>query len=184
MGPLRCIKTMTPRKIGVDTRLKFSYFRPAVRKATPLLLRALTSLLLALSSASLAVADIVYLYDELGRLVRVIREDGEAATYHYDGVGNILRISRESGVLQAMTVTSSSPSGGLRGSRVTLTIAGTNLVGATVSSPNPGLVFENLRSDPDQLTVDLVIAETATAGPTTLVVTGALGNASLSFTVN
>jgi YD repeat-containing protein len=35
------------------------------------------------------------LYDDLGRLVRVINETGEAATYHYEAVGNILRITRD-----------------------------------------------------------------------------------------
>ena len=145
----------------------------------------LLSLLLALLlSAAPASADVIYLYDDLGRLVRVIREDGEAATYHYDAVGNILGITRESSILQTTTVTSSSPSSGTRGSRVTLTVLGVNLAGATVSSPNPGILFENLRSTPDQLLVDLVIASTAALGPTTLQVAGALGSVSVSFTVN
>jgi YD repeat-containing protein len=55
-----------------------------------------------LFAATPAAADIVYFYDELNRLVRVIRDDGEAATYHYDAVGNILRITRESGVPQVL----------------------------------------------------------------------------------
>ncbi len=36
---------------------------------------------------------ITYLYDDLGRLVRVIDENGDAATYHYDAVGNVLSIT-------------------------------------------------------------------------------------------
>jgi YD repeat-containing protein len=47
-----------------------------------------------------AVAEIAYVYDELDRLVRVVREDGEAATYQYDAVGNLLSITRTSGVPQ------------------------------------------------------------------------------------
>jgi YD repeat-containing protein len=35
-----------------------------------------------------------YVYDELGRLVGVIDQNGDAATYHYDPVGNLLSITR------------------------------------------------------------------------------------------
>jgi RHS repeat-associated protein len=56
---------------------------------------------LLLSFATPAFADIRYLYDELGRLVRVIREDGEAASYHYlsDGLGSILGLTDAAGTL-------------------------------------------------------------------------------------
>jgi YD repeat-containing protein len=39
-----------------------------------------------------------YIYDDLGRLYRVIDEQENAATYHYDEVGNLLSITRETGV--------------------------------------------------------------------------------------
>ena len=38
--------------------------------------------------------EIRYLYDDLNRLVGVIDQQGNAATYEYDAVGNILRITR------------------------------------------------------------------------------------------
>lgn len=47
---------------------------------------------------------ITYVYDDLGRLVRVITETGDAATYHYDAVGSILRIMRERGVAATASV--------------------------------------------------------------------------------
>jgi YD repeat-containing protein len=37
-----------------------------------------------------------YIYDDLGRLVGVVDQDGNAATYTYDAVGNILAIGRHS----------------------------------------------------------------------------------------
>ena len=40
-------------------------------------------------------AQVQYVYDELGRLVRVINEQGDVATYNYDPVGNLLSIERE-----------------------------------------------------------------------------------------
>jgi len=81
-----------------------------------------------------AVADVVYLYDDLGRLVRVIRENGEAASYHYDPVGNLLQIARESGVPQATTVASVSTSRLTQGRSTILTITGVNLAGATITA--------------------------------------------------
>jgi YD repeat-containing protein len=83
-------------------------------------------------------ADIVFLYDKLGRLVRAIRPDGEAATWHYDAVGNILRITRESGMPQTPQVTAVSPSGGGRGTIATITITGFNLSCAVVDGA-PGI---------------------------------------------
>ncbi|MBM3222748.1 MAG: hypothetical protein FJZ47_02950 [Candidatus Tectomicrobia bacterium] len=49
---------------------------------------------------SRAYADIRYVYDEAGRLVEMIDEAGNSATYHYDAAGNILAITRyEAGAL-------------------------------------------------------------------------------------
>ncbi|MGH7341147.1 MAG: RHS repeat domain-containing protein, partial [Candidatus Rokuibacteriota bacterium] len=120
-----------------------------------------------------ASADIVYLYDDLGRLVRVIREDGEAATYHYDAVGNILQITRESGVSQTTTVTTTSQSSGGQGTTVPLTITGTNLMGATVVCTSPGVTVQNVRTAMDQITLELVIAQNAQTGPAQCEIRGA-----------
>ena len=102
-----------------------------------------------------AVADIVYLYD-LGRLVRVIREDGEAASYHYDAVGNLLQITRESGLSQTTTITATSRASGGQGATVAITISGANLIGASVVCTTGGLTVQNVRTDFDQITLELV----------------------------
>src|SRR6187431_3143239 len=77
---------------------------------------------------------ITYVYDDLGRLVRVISAGGEAATYYYDAVGNILRITRETGVAATASVINVSPTSGVRGTSVLLTITGANLAGANLGS--------------------------------------------------
>src|SRR5690349_15255441 len=92
-----------------------------------------------------AVADIVYLYDELNRLVRVVLPNGQAATYHYDAVGNILQITRETGVPQTAVVNATSADSGDRGTTVGLTITGFNLAGANVSVGAPGITLSNVR---------------------------------------
>jgi YD repeat-containing protein len=63
--------------------------------ATELKLFLSLAFLLVLSSIPLAAQSPVrYLYDDLGRLIKVIDQNGNAATYSYDAVGNILSISR------------------------------------------------------------------------------------------
>jgi len=142
----------------------------------------LATLVLLLGPAPPAQADIVYLYDDLGRLVRVIREDGEAATYNYDAVGNILQITRESGVSQTTTTTSQSASSGAQGQVVPLTITGTNLMGATVVCTTPGITAQNIRADFGQMTLELVIAQNVPTGPAQCEVRG-ITNTPLAFSV-
>lgn len=133
--------------------------------------------------ATAAFADIRYLYDELGRLVRVIREDGEAASYHYDAVGNILQISRESGVAQTTTVSSQSATSGSRQTSVTVTLTGVNLIGAGVFSSVAGISFQNVLTDFDGITLTVVIAADAQLGPGQIEVRGGLGTITLPFAV-
>jgi YD repeat-containing protein len=133
--------------------------------------------------ATSAGADIRYLYDELGRLVRVIREDGEAASYHYDAVGNILRITRASGVAQTTSVTSTSTSILAQGSTVSVTLSGSNLVGATLFTAVAGLTLQDIHTDFDQITLTFVVAPDAQLGATQVDVRGGLGVVPVSFTV-
>ena len=100
----------------------------------------LVSLAIAFFSAAIAAQQpkINYVYDDLGRLVRVIDENGNAATYHYDAVGNLLRITRESGVPATAAVSVVSPSSWNRGTNTTVTIAGHNLFCSSVSAILPG----------------------------------------------
>src|SRR5438067_793221 len=56
----------------------------------PCLLSATT----AFTAPDVAAAGLIYVYDDLGRLKRVIDEHGDIATCNYDPVGNILSIER------------------------------------------------------------------------------------------
>ena len=62
--------------------------------------------------------DIVYVYDELGRLVAVIDVAGEAAVYSYDAVGNLLSINRYSA--SVVSVIEFTPNSGRIGAAVTI----------------------------------------------------------------
>jgi YVTN family beta-propeller protein/YD repeat-containing protein len=132
-----------------------------------------------LAAAAPAAADIVYLYDDLNRLVRVIREDGEAASYHYDAVGNILRITRESGLAQSTSYGAASTTSASRGGTTSVTLTGVNVVGTAVISGSTDVTIQNVRTDLDALSFDVVVAANAALEPVTLTLTGALGSATV-----
>ena len=63
------------------------------RSLRALVLSMLTASAIAVSAQTPTVR---YVYDELGRLVAVIDQNGDAAVYNYDAVGNLLSITRKS----------------------------------------------------------------------------------------
>jgi len=123
---------------------------------------ALVALALSLTGPADAVADITYVYDELDRLVRVIRADGEAATYSYDAVGNLLSITRSSGVPLGASISSSPPPLG-RGNTQTLMLAGSNLFGATATG-STGVTVTTVQGQLDSVAVTVTIAGNAPLG--------------------
>ncbi len=128
-------------------------------------------------------ADIRHLYDELGRLVRTILEDGQSASWHWDSVGNLTRITRESGVAQTTTVSSTSTSVLAQGTTVVVTISGSNLIGAGLFTAAPGLTLQNVQTDFDQITLTFVVEAGAPLGAAQVDVRGGLGVVPVSFTV-
>jgi YD repeat-containing protein len=145
---------------------------------------ALLVALLPLAAASFALADIVYLYDDLGRLVRAIRDDGEAATYDYDPVGNLLRIVRQSGVPQTAAVTTVSTASLPRSATTTITLTGLNLAGARVSAgPGVHVTIVTAASGVDTLTLDVLVDSTAPLGATELIVETDLGAVTIPIAI-
>jgi len=65
---------------------------------------------------------IQYVYDPLGRLIAVIDQQGNVATYEYDAVGNILAIERvdASGIPGAVAIFLVLPNSGTAGTTVTI----------------------------------------------------------------
>ena len=67
-----------------------------------------------------AQASVYYVYDDLNRLVAVVDQQGNAATYTYDAIGNILRIDRfdASGQPDGVAISMFTPSAGAIGTTV------------------------------------------------------------------
>ena len=143
----------------------------------------LACLALLLGGPRPAVADIVYLYDELNRLVRVILPNGQAATYHYDAVGNILQITRETGVPQTAAISTVSADSGNRGTTISLTINGFNLASASISVGATGVTVSNVRVGIDQILLDVIVGTGATPGDAAITVETPAGTVVVPFRV-
>jgi|GEM_PF-1401643 len=125
-----------------------------------------------------------YVYDELGRLFRVIDGSGNVGTYHYDPVGNLLEITRETTTSLSPTLASITPDYGRQRTEVDVTIIGTNLDASTLTTGNPGItVTDPLIEDSTTITARFVISDTATIGTTLVQVDNGIGTANFNFTV-
>ena len=73
-----------------------------------------------LLAAGSARADVFYVYDDLSRLIAVVDQQGNAATYTYDAVGNLLQIERFDAAQQPgpVRITLVAPSKGKVGAQV------------------------------------------------------------------
>jgi len=73
-----------------------------------------------LLAAGSARADVFYVYDDLSRLIAVVDQQGNAATYTYDAVGNLLQIERFDAAQQPgpVRITLVAPSRGKVGAQV------------------------------------------------------------------
>ena len=150
----------------------------------PLLLLVVVFLFAARPSA----ADVVYLYDSLGRLVRLIDQNGQAGTYVYDGVGNLLQVLRQSGVPQDQTSLSSvDPPAAAQGGQVILTFTGTNLAGASLLDLPWWLriisIVFSVSGNQDVLTITLAVDPEVPLGTQSLTLVSALGQTALPFSL-
>lgn len=143
------------------------------------------TLMLCVLSPTFGAADQAqYIYDDLGRLVQVVDGQGNVATYNYDAVGNLLSITRNTGGVGAPTVASITPNSGAAGATVTVSLAGTNLIGAALTTDNPGIAVSNVRTAATTVTATFTIAFTARVGATVISVSTTTGSATAAFTVN
>jgi len=106
-----------------------------------------------------------YDYDALGRLVRVIDEQGRVTEYVYDPAGNLLQvIVSGAGGAPAPAVTSISPGSIRRGETRSFVITGTGLTGARLSTSDPALEISALQASATQITFDLTVLASAPLG--------------------
>ncbi|MBI2985707.1 MAG: RHS repeat protein [Deltaproteobacteria bacterium] len=127
---------------------------------------------------------VIYIYDDLGRLSRVVDQNNECATYEYDAVGNILSITRSTNCLQPPTIDSLSQDTANAGDTTCITIAGTNFLGATVTTDNPDVQVSRVRVTETSIEVCLNISPFASVGTTRVFVSTTAGTVVGTFTIN
>ena len=122
---------------------------------------------------------ITYTYDDLGRLHQVVDDQGDVATYNYDAVGNILSIMQGPGTcpIDPPAVTSVSALGCLQGLSCNVTISGTSLLGASVTTDNALAPVTDCRTTCEQVTCVFNPEFSVPPGPVTLTVSTSFGSA-------
>ena len=139
--------------------------------------------LLSLFAAGAQAGDERYDYDALGRLVRVIDEQGRVTEYVYDAAGNILQVIT-GGSAQAPAISSITPTSIRRGESKAVQITGTGLTGAQVSVADPGLDISGVSASATQISFNLSALQAAALGAQAISISNAAGSASTSITVN
>src|SRR5713101_7979611 len=84
-----------------------------------------------------------YDYDALGRLIRVIDEQGRVTEYVYDAAGNLLQVI-VGGTAPAPAIVAVTPSSLRRGETKAIQVTGTGLSGVAVAVADPGLRVSNV----------------------------------------
>jgi YD repeat-containing protein len=96
-------------------------------------------------------APISYIYDEAGRLVGVIDQNGNSATYNYDAVGNVLSIAR--GTAAQPSLINFTPKSGPVGASVTIRGSGFSSTAASNTVTFAGTAATVTSASTTQLTV-------------------------------
>lgn len=124
-----------------------------------------------------------YDYDGVGRLVRVIDEQGRATEYVYDAAGNLLQVTSGTGAAQGPSVSVISPLSLRRGETKVFQISGSGLTGVHLSVADPGLEVTNLRTSSTQVLFDLTATMSASLGSQPLTLSNAAGTVSTTIAV-
>jgi YD repeat-containing protein len=125
----------------------------------------------ALSLRAQSGTPVQYFYDDLGRLVKVIDQNGNIATYYYDGVGNLLSITRSTlPGTNGLAVLSFTPQQGPVGQTVTIQGQGFSTTPSSDTVQSNGAAATVSSATATTLTV--TVPSGATTGPISVTVSG------------
>ncbi|MFN7085507.1 MAG: beta strand repeat-containing protein [Burkholderiales bacterium] len=125
-----------------------------------------------------------YDYDGLGRLIRVIDEQGRVTEYVHDAAGNILQVITGTGSAQIPVITLISPDIIRRGETKTIRITGTGLAGSHPGVSDPGLDISQFLNSATQATFSLTAMASAAVGTQQITLSNAAGSATTAITVS
>ncbi len=140
-------------------------------------------LVICLPSLSFA-SDASYIYDDTGRLIKVISETGEVATYNYDGVGNLISITTQAISQNPPALYSINPDIVFSDSNIDVTITGANLFTTeTITSDNAGISISNVTATDTSITATLAISSGASLGQANISITTFYGSATIAIKI-
>lgn len=122
-----------------------------------------------------------YDYDALGRLVRS-SAGGSSVDYRYDPAGNLYEVTGAQAVT-APVVSTVSPSAIRRGQSAQVTLSGSGLSFANVTSPSATLAVSGVQAQASSLSFTLTVADDAPLGPQSFAVSSAAGSASFAIDI-
>lgn len=143
------------------------------------LLAGLAGAMRAIAPARVDAGDLIYVYDDVGRLVSAVDSTNTGVTYRYDAVGNLLGIAR--GGSNGPSISSISPTGGATGTVVTIAGAGFSAVSAETR-----VTFNGVPAVVSSSTTTGVVTSVppaATTGPLTVTTPTGVARSAISFTV-
>jgi YD repeat-containing protein len=123
-----------------------------------------------------------YDYDPLGRLIRVVDEQGRVTEYEYDAAGNILAV-RVAGEVVPPTTESSDLGSQRRGEKRPYRITGFGLSGAMISSPSSQVALSGVRITNTQVDFTVTVMGGAPLGALQLSVSNARGTLALRLEI-
>ncbi len=125
-----------------------------------------------------------YIYDDIGRLSRVVNQDGSYLFYVYDAVGNLTAINTGVASPNPPALSSINPALLFIGARVPVTITGTNLITTKNLTTNPAMPVEILNISDTQIILDITVPSSSLPGSTvTFTATTLYGSANISATL-
>ncbi len=125
-----------------------------------------------------------YIYDDAGRLVRVVKGI-EVFTYNYDEVGNLISIKRDTASINPPILQSIDPDVFPVGSKILTVLSGQNL-GTTkdVKSDSSFLSIAVVSVTDTEIKAEMKVSSAAQAGPVTFTVVTLYGSASIQAAIS
>jgi YD repeat-containing protein len=131
------------------------------------------------SPAILFANDIIYVYDDLGRLVKEASA-GQVIEFSYDEVGNIKSSKKGTYTEQAPTLTSINPALMFPGASFAVTFTGTNLTSANkITTNNTNVTVSIISTSSKQVSATVNVGSSASAGPIIFTLYNLSGSASI-----
>jgi YD repeat-containing protein len=142
----------------------------------------------AISPSLSSAGSVNYIYDDTGRLIKVISETGDTAIYNYDEVGNLFSITRATAKQIPPVLQSISPDiifiRNINSVAISITLTGENLITTeNIWADNSGVIVNYFFASDTSITVNATVLSDASLGATKINVSTLYGTASISLNI-